>query len=67
MKAFENADIEGLKRLLADDVLMEMPPMLHWFVGRDNYGQFMGWVFARAGARWRLVPVAENGRPGFAA
>ncbi|MFG1810919.1 sigma-70 family RNA polymerase sigma factor [Streptomyces sp. NPDC049040] len=67
MKAFENADIEGLKRLLAEDVLMEMPPMLNWFVGRDNYARFMGWVFAAAGTRWRLVPVAANGQPGFAA
>jgi RNA polymerase sigma-70 factor (ECF subfamily) len=67
MKAFENADIEGLKRLLADDVLMEMPPMLNWFVGSGNYARFMGWVFAKAGTRWRLVPVAANGQPGFAA
>ncbi|WP_225847372.1 RNA polymerase subunit sigma-70 [Streptomyces sp. HPF1205] len=67
MSAFENADIEGLKRLLADDVLMEMPPMLNWFTGRDNYGRFMEWVFAKAGTRWRLAPVAANGQPGFAA
>ncbi|MCZ4125476.1 sigma factor-like helix-turn-helix DNA-binding protein [Streptomyces sp. H39-S7] len=67
MVAFENADIDRLKRLLAEDVLMEMPPMLNWFVGRDNYSQFMGWVFAKAGTRWRLVPVAANGQPGFAA
>lgn len=67
MKAFENADVEELKRLLADDVLMEMPPVLNWFVGRDNYGRFMEWVFAKAGTSWRLVPVAANGQPGFAA
>ncbi|MFD7999641.1 sigma-70 family RNA polymerase sigma factor [Streptomyces mirabilis] len=67
MKAFEKADIEGIKKLLADDVLMEMPPMLNWFVGRDNYAQFMGWVFAKAGSSWRLDPIAANGQPGFAA
>ncbi|CAG6391016.1 sigma-70 family RNA polymerase sigma factor [Streptomyces cocklensis] len=67
MKAFEHADIEGLKRLLSEDVLMEMPPVLNWFTGRDDYGRFMGWVFAKAGTRWRLVPVAANGQPGFAA
>ncbi|UWE10618.1 sigma-70 family RNA polymerase sigma factor [Actinacidiphila bryophytorum] len=67
MKAFVNADVEGLKRLLTDDVLMEMPPVLNWFTGRDNYGRFMDWVFAKAGTRWRLVPVAANGQPGFAA
>lgn len=67
MKAFENADIEGLKRLLTEDVLLEMPPMLNWFVGRDDYGRFMDWVFGKRGTRWRLVPVAANGQPGFAA
>jgi RNA polymerase sigma-70 factor, ECF subfamily len=28
MKAFENADVDGLKQLLTEDVVMEMPPML---------------------------------------
>jgi RNA polymerase sigma-70 factor (ECF subfamily) len=67
MKAFESADVEGLKRLLTDDVLMEMPPMLNWFVGQDNYGLFMEWVFEKAGTDWYLKPVTANGQPGFAA
>jgi RNA polymerase sigma-70 factor, ECF subfamily len=68
MKAFELADVEGLKRLLTEDVLMEMPPMLNWFVGRSNYGLFMDWVFAVAGKDWLLREVAANGgQPGFAA
>ena len=67
MKAFLNADIEALKRLLTADVLMEMPPMLNWFVGPDNYGVFMEWVFAKGGADWCLRPVEANGQPGFAA
>jgi RNA polymerase sigma-70 factor, ECF subfamily len=67
MKAFEHADVEGLKRLLTDDVLMEMPPMLNWFAGPGNYGLFMEWVFAAAGTDWCLKAVAANGQPGFAA
>jgi RNA polymerase sigma-70 factor (ECF subfamily) len=67
MKAFERADVEGLKRLLTQDVLMEMPPMINWFTGPDNYGLFMEWVFGAAGTDWRLTPVAGNGQPGFAA
>ena len=67
MKAFEHADVEGLKRLLTEDVLMEMPPMLNWFVGRGNYGVFMEWVFEQAGTDWCLKAVAANGQPGFAA
>ncbi|MFJ4672272.1 sigma-70 family RNA polymerase sigma factor [Kitasatospora purpeofusca] len=67
-KAFEQADVEGLKRLLTEDVLMEMPPMLNWFTGRRNYGLFMEWVFGAAGTDWRLRPVTANGgQPGFAA
>ena len=68
MKAFEQADVEGLKRLLTEDVLMEMPPMLNWFTGRGNYGLFMEWVFGAAGTDWRLRAVTANGgQPGFAA
>jgi RNA polymerase sigma-70 factor (ECF subfamily) len=67
MTAFEHADVEGLKRLLTEDVLMEMPPMLNWFTGRGNYGLFMEWVFEAAGTDWRLEKVAANGQPGFAA
>ena len=67
MIAFQNADVEGLKALLADDVVMEMPPMLNWFAGRDNYVLFMEWVFEHAGTDWCLEPVSGNGQPGFAA
>jgi RNA polymerase sigma-70 factor (ECF subfamily) len=68
MKAFEFADVEALKRLITEDVLMEMPPMLNWFTGRGNYGLFMGWVFDAAGKDWLLKEVTANGgQPGFAA
>jgi RNA polymerase sigma-70 factor (ECF subfamily) len=67
MKAFEHADVEGLKRLLTEDVIMEMPPMLNWFAGPDNYGLFMAWVFEKAGTAWRVEAVAANGQHGFAA
>jgi RNA polymerase sigma-70 factor, ECF subfamily len=67
MNAFEHADVEALKRLLTEDVLMEMPPMVNWFVGPGNYGLFMEWVFAQGGTDWCLKTVAANGQPGFAA
>jgi RNA polymerase sigma-70 factor, ECF subfamily len=59
MKAFEHADVEGLKQLLTKDVLMEMPPMLNWFTGPGNYGLFMEWVFGHAG----LTGVCSRSRP----
>jgi RNA polymerase sigma-70 factor (ECF subfamily) len=67
MKAFENADVAGLKQLLTEDVVMEMPPMLNWFAGPDNYVIFMEWVFEQAGRDWVLKAVAANGQAGFAA
>jgi RNA polymerase sigma-70 factor (ECF subfamily) len=67
MKAFEQADVDGLKRLLTQDVLMEMPPMINWFTGPGNYGLFMDWVFEVGGTDWHLEPIAANGQPGFAA
>ena len=67
MRAFLAADIEAIKRLLTADVLMEMPPMTNWFVGPDNYGVFMEWVFEKGGTEWFLLPVEANGQPGFAA
>jgi RNA polymerase sigma-70 factor, ECF subfamily len=67
MRAFERSDIEGLKQLLTEDVVMEMPPMLNWFAGPANYAAFMEWVFDKAGTDWRLEPIAANGQSGFAA
>ena len=67
MAAFVRADVEGLKQLLTDDVIMEMPPMVNWFAGPNNYGLFMNWVFEAAGTDWRLNSVTANGQPGFAA
>jgi RNA polymerase sigma-70 factor, ECF subfamily len=67
MRAFQAADVEGIKQLLTEDVVMEMPPMLNWFAGPDNYGVFMEWVFEHAGKDWAVKAVAANGQAGFAA
>lgn len=68
MRAFEVADVDALTRLITEDVVMEMPPMLNWFRGRANYALFMGWVFDAAGKDWLLREVTANGgQPGFAA
>jgi RNA polymerase sigma-70 factor, ECF subfamily len=67
VEAFLKADVVAIKRLLTDDVLMEMPPMVNWFVGREGYGLFMEWVFAEVGTDWRLLPESANGQPAVAA
>ena len=65
--AFENADVAGLIRLLRDDVVFEMPPLPAWYAGREPVGRFLAaWVLRRPG-RFRMIPVAANGQPAFAA
>ncbi|WP_433222445.1 sigma-70 family RNA polymerase sigma factor [Dactylosporangium sp. CS-047395] len=67
LKAFEAADVPGLTRLLADDVVLEMPPVNLWLAGRAHFGTFMARVFAMRGPGWRAVPIDVNGGPAFAA
>jgi RNA polymerase sigma-70 factor (ECF subfamily) len=67
LAAFEAADVPGLTRLLADDVVLEMPPVALWLVGRTHYREFMDRVFDMRGTGWRLLPVQANGSPALAA
>ncbi len=64
--AFENADTTALSELLLQDVILEMPPMLTWFRGRQVVTRFLAsQVFAAFGPP-RMVPVMANGQPAFA-
>ncbi|MFD7444967.1 sigma-70 family RNA polymerase sigma factor [Streptomyces sp. NPDC059909] len=66
-KAFQNADINGLMRLLTDDIVFEMPPVPTWFTGREAAGRLISThcpVFGIPGSR--LVPTAANGQPALA-
>ncbi|MEV4259032.1 nuclear transport factor 2 family protein, partial [Spirillospora sp. NPDC049652] len=65
--AFERADLTALGDLLAADVVMEMPPFLNWYSGRDMYLGFMRRVYTLNGTGWSHLPVEANGQPGFAA
>ncbi|TDC49146.1 sigma-70 family RNA polymerase sigma factor [Micromonospora sp. KC207] len=67
VKAFENADIPGLTRLLTDRAVLEMPPFLNWYVGQADYGAFIARVFAMRGTDWRVLRTAANGQPALAA
>ncbi|MGO8958611.1 MAG: sigma-70 family RNA polymerase sigma factor [Streptosporangiaceae bacterium] len=65
--AFETADVGSLTELLLEDATMEMPPQPTWYAGREMIGRFLASrVLVRAGD-FRLVPVAANFQPGFAA
>jgi RNA polymerase sigma-70 factor (ECF subfamily) len=65
--AFENADAAALSRLLQQDAVFEMPPILTWFTGRERIGQFLGARVLRRPGDFKMIPVAANGQPGFAA
>jgi len=67
VSAFERADVQGLTRLLADEVVLEMPPMWNWYIGPVAYGRFIARVFAMRGGDWRLVPARANRQPAAAA
>ena len=65
--AFERGDVEGLARLLAEEVVLEMPPMWNWYVGPVAYRRFMARVFDTRGRAWRTVPISANRQPAMVA
>jgi RNA polymerase sigma-70 factor (ECF subfamily) len=67
LRAFEAADVPALVRLLADAVVLEMPPVPLWFSGTEHYSAFMRRVFELRGTDWALTRLAANGQPALAA
>ncbi|MGW4383042.1 RNA polymerase subunit sigma-70 [Kitasatospora sp. NPDC004531] len=67
LAAFEAADVPALVALLAEDAVLEMPPLALWFRGPADYGRFMARIFRLRGTRWRTRPARANGQPAFAA
>jgi RNA polymerase sigma-70 factor (ECF subfamily) len=65
--AFVSADVATLTRLLADEVVLEMPPFLTWFRGRVRVTQFLSGRALAAPDRWRVIRVGANGQPAAAA
>jgi RNA polymerase sigma-70 factor (ECF subfamily) len=65
--AFEQADLGALQKLLAEDVLLEMPPFIDWYAGRDAYLRFTARVFRLRGTNWKMIPARANGQPALAA
>jgi RNA polymerase sigma-70 factor (ECF subfamily) len=65
--AFQNADLGALRGLLVADAVLEMPPVLNWYVGRDSYARFIARSYAMRGIDWRTLPIGANGQPALAA
>ncbi|MEV5607391.1 sigma-70 family RNA polymerase sigma factor [Streptomyces sp. NPDC052225] len=66
LRAFEAADVPGLVRLLAEDAVLEMPPVPLWYRGSVDYGRFMERVFAMRGTGWAVRALTANGQPALA-
>ncbi|WP_432166926.1 nuclear transport factor 2 family protein [Streptomyces sp. bgisy031] len=54
-------------RLLAEDAVLEMPPVPLWFRGSRDYGRFLERVFAMRGPGWGMRALTSNGQPALAA
>jgi RNA polymerase sigma-70 factor (ECF subfamily) len=67
MRAFEAADVPALVQLLADDAVLDMPPVPLWYQGVRDYGLFLDRVFAMRGTGWATRELTANGQPAFAA
>jgi RNA polymerase sigma-70 factor (ECF subfamily) len=65
VRAFEDADVDALVALLADDVWVRMPPVPLEYQGRDVARDFFAIVAFRQDRRYRLIPVRANGQPAF--
>ena len=67
VSAFVHADVDTLTRLLAREVVLEMPPFPQWFRGRASVGKFLAARALASTGRWRAIPVGANGQPGMGA
>jgi RNA polymerase sigma-70 factor (ECF subfamily) len=63
--AWERADVDALKAMLAEDALFAMPPHPTWFTGRDAIADFLRVRPFRPGWRERVVPTRANGQLAF--
>jgi RNA polymerase sigma-70 factor (ECF subfamily) len=68
IQAWQLADIDGLVRLISEDVRFSMPPLTAWFDGREAVSAFIeNAVFAPARPHGiRLQAGRCNGQPAFA-
>jgi RNA polymerase sigma-70 factor, ECF subfamily len=64
LDAFERYDMDSMRTLLRDDVIMSMPPYDLWLQGPDQVeGWLLGMGIECRGSR--LVPVSANGTIGY--
>ena len=63
--AWERADVDAVKAMLAEDAIFAMPPHSTWLAGRDAIAEFLRLRPLRPGWRERVVPTRANGQLAF--
>ena len=64
--AWESGDLDAFVGLLADDVVLSMPPMTEWFAGREAVSGFFAWAWGPEGpGPFRLLQTSANAQPAF--
>ncbi|MGW3959976.1 RNA polymerase subunit sigma-70 [Amycolatopsis sp. NPDC005003] len=67
MAAFEQADHAAIKRLLAEEAVLEMTGTSTWFSGKATCAPFITAQAIGHPGDWAMVPLRANGRLGAAA
>jgi SnoaL-like domain len=67
VQAFEAADVPALVRLLADEAVLEMPPVPVWYQGSRDYGLFVRRLFDMHAPGRVMRQLTANGQPALAA
>lgn len=69
LKAWEAGDVDQIAKLLAEDVVLAMPPMATWYAGDEVYVFLREWAFsgrvydAVGRRRVRALRTQANGQP----
>jgi RNA polymerase sigma-70 factor (ECF subfamily) len=61
--AMERGDADALVALLTEDVTWSMPPLAHWYHGRDAVMDFAVEVPLTRCPSWRYLTTSANGQP----
>src|SRR5262249_19802132 len=64
--AWESGDLDAFVGLLAEEVVLSMPPMPEWFAGLKAVRAFFAWAWGPAGpGPFRLRRTSANTQPAF--
>ncbi len=64
VRTWEDRDLDGFVALLREDVVLNMPPWPHWYVGRTAVREVFASVWSQL--RFRIVLTAANRQPALA-